>query len=140
MTDDDRAQCAALAALLHATALVGLWGFALSGIAAGTLALTARGLSMLPAMGLGAIAILGVLERYFAIRLRLDARLFDALASGRIDALQRLDHALARIGLRPAPAAERSLEDRVLGTRRLMSRHLLVVACQSGMFLLALLT
>jgi len=34
----------------------------------------------------------------------------------------------------------RSLDDRIQGTRLLLQRHAIVVACQTAMFLLALLT
>jgi len=148
MNDDDRATCAALAALLRAGGTLGLWGFALSLIAALVLALTMRSLPTTPTMAFGAIAILGVLERYFAFRLRLDLALFDGLARGSVASLVALDRALDRLGLRSAPSAQiaqtsqatRPLPERMLGTRQLLQRHAIVVACQSAMFLLALLT
>ena len=40
----------------------------------------------------------------------------------------------------PAQTTTRSLDNRVQGTRQLMQRHAIVVACQSAMFLLALMT
>ncbi len=140
MNDDDRALCAGTASLLQATSLLALLGFTLSGIALGVLALTARSLSLTSCMGFGAVAIIGVLERYFALRLRLDLALFENLAAGRIVSLSALDHALQKLGLRPAPDTARSLADRVFGTRQLMQRHGVTVACQAAMFLLALLT
>lgn len=140
MNDNERAHCATLAALLRAGHLAGWWGFALSVIAAVVLALTVRALSMTATMGFGAVAVLGVLERYFAFRLRFDQRLFEALAHGTVGSLRTLDGALAALGLRAATADERALGDRILGTRQLMQRHLIVVACQSAMFLLAVMT
>jgi hypothetical protein len=140
MNDNERAHCATLAALLRAEHLAGWWGFALSVIAAAVLALTVRALSMTATMGFGAVALLGVLERYFAFRLRFDERLFDSLATGTMGSLRALDHALAALGLRAAPAEERALDDRLGGTRQLMQRHLIVIACQSAMFLLAVMT
>jgi hypothetical protein len=118
------------------------WGFALMCIAALVLALTMRSLSTTAAMSFGAVVVLGALERYFAFRLRLDQTLFDALARGAIVSLEALDSALDRLGLRNAqpPAALRPLDDRVQGTRQLMQRHAIVVACQSALFLLALMT
>jgi hypothetical protein len=88
------------------------------------------------------VLVLGALERYFAFRLRLDQVLFADLARGAIASLDALDTALDRLGLRNAEASKalRSLEDRVQGTRQLMQRHAIVVACQSAMFLLALMT
>jgi len=144
MTDDnDRTTCAALAALLRAMALLALWGFALTCISALVLALTLRSLSTTATMGFGAVVILGALERYFAFRLRFDEALFDGLARNTVASLDALDRALASLGLReppPSQHAPRPLDDRVQGTRQLMQRHAVVVACQSAMFLLALMT
>jgi len=142
MTDNDRATCAALAGLLRAFTVLAIWGFALTCIAALVLALTLRSLPTTPTMGFGAVVILGVLERYFAFRLRLDQTLFGDLARGTIASLDALDRALDRLGLRNAPSSPstRPLDDRVQGTRQLMQRHAIVVACQSAMFLLALMT
>ncbi|MGQ3000268.1 hypothetical protein [Variovorax sp.] len=142
MNDTDRATCAVLAGLLRAAGVLALWGFALSAIAALVLALTLRSLPTTPSMAFGAVAILGVLERYFAFRLRLDQALFDDLARGTIASLEALDQALARLGLRAddASSAARPLADRAQGTRQLLQRHAIVVACQSAMFLLALMT
>jgi len=144
MTDDnDRTTCAALAALLRAMALLALWGFALTCISALVLALTLRSLSTTATMGFGAVVILGALERYFAFRLRFDEALFDGLARGTVASLDALDRALSALGLReppPSQHAPRPLDDRVQGTRQLMQRHAIVVACQSALFLLALMT
>jgi hypothetical protein len=142
MTDNERATCAALGGLLRAVAVLAAWGFALMCIAALVLALTVRSLSATAAMSFGAVVVLGTLERYFAFRLRLDQALFDDLARGAIPSLNALDTALDRLGLRNAPAtkAARPLDDRVQGTRQLMQRHAVVIACQSAMFLLALMT
>jgi len=144
MTDDnDRTTCAALAALLRAAALLALWGFALTCISALVLALTLRSLSTTATMGFGAVVILGALERYFAFRLRFDEALFDGLARNTVASLDALDRALASLGLReppPSQHAPRPLDDRVQGTRQLMQRHAIVVACQSALFLLALMT
>ncbi|MGJ7564971.1 hypothetical protein ACSFBM_14035 [Variovorax sp. GB1R11] len=142
MTDTERTTCAALAGLLRAAALLALWGFALSCIAALVLALTLRSLSSTSAMAFGAVVVLGALERYFAFRLRFDEALFDGLARSTVTSLDALDKALSSLGLRePAPQqATRPLDARVQGTRQLLQRHGIVVACQSAMFLLALMT
>ena len=145
MTDDnDRTTCAALAALLRAMTVLALWGFALTCISALVLALTLRSLSTTSTMGFGAVVILGALERYFAFRLRFDEALFDGLARNTVASLDALDRALASLGLREPPPssqhAARPLDDRVAGPRQLMQRHAIVVACQSAMFLLALMT
>ena len=145
MNDNDRATCATLAGLLRAAAVLALWGFALTCIAALVLALTLRSLSTTATMSLGAVVILGALERYFSFRLRFDEALFDGLAKGRIASLEALDGALSSLGLRETqqqqqPRTTRPLDDRAAGTRQLMQRHAIVVACQSAMFLLALMT
>ncbi|HEY9223640.1 MAG TPA: hypothetical protein VIP27_05745 [Variovorax sp.] len=140
MTDHERALCTATARLLEAASVIAAWGLGLSLIAIGVLALTARSLSMLSCMSFGAVAIIGIFERYMALRLRLDVGLFDGLASGAIPSLGALDVALQKLGLRHSPDAPRALADRVQGARQLMQRHGIAVACQSAMFLLALLT
>ena len=140
MTDHERALCTATARLLQAGGVIAAWGLGLSLVSLGVLALTGRSLSMLSIMGFGAVAIIGVLERYMALRLRLDVGLFDGLASGAIPSLSTLDVALQKLGLREPPNAPRDLVDRARGARQLMQRHGVAVACQSAMFLLALLT
>ncbi|MBT2334317.1 hypothetical protein J7E49_10420 [Variovorax paradoxus] len=144
MTDDnERTTCAALAGLLRAITLLALWGFALTCISALVLALTLRSLSTTAALSFGAVVILGALERYFAFRLRFDEAMFDGLARNTVASLDALDHALSSLGLREPPPAHhttRPLDDRVQGTRQLMQRHAIVVACQSAVFLLALMT
>ncbi|MDM0123455.1 hypothetical protein [Variovorax arabinosiphilus] len=143
MTDHERALCTATARLLQAAGVIAAWGLGLSLVAIGVLALTGRSLSMLSCMGFGAVAIIGIFERYMALRLRLDVGLFDGLACGAIPSLSTLDVALQKLGLRQtseAPDAPRALADRVQGARQLMQRHGIAVACQSAMFLLALLT
>jgi hypothetical protein len=143
MTDHERALCTATARLLQAAGVIAAWGVGLSLVSLGVLALTGRSLSMLSCMGFGAVAIIGIFERYMALRLRLDVGLFDGLASGAIPSLSTLDVALQKLGLRSSPEASdapRALADRVHGAQQLMQRHGIAVACQSAMFLLALLT
>ena len=140
MTDNDRALCTATAHLLRASAAAATWGLALSMISLAVLALTGRSLSTLSCMGFGAVAVIGVLERYLALRVRFDVGLFEGLANGTIASLAALDGALHRIGARFAPDAPRQLDERVMGAQQLMQRHVIAVVCQSAMFLLALLT
>jgi hypothetical protein len=140
MNDPDRALCAATAHLLRAAGTVATCGLALGLIAVAVLALTGRSLSLLSCMGFGAVAVIGVLERYLAQRVRLEAGLFEGLAGGGIASLGMLDGALERLGLRFASNAPRQLDDRVVLARQLMQRHATAVACQAAMFLLALLT
>jgi hypothetical protein len=140
MNDNDRALCAATAHLLRASSAFAWWGLALATVSVAVLALTSRSLSMLSCMGFGATAILGVFERYMALRVHFDARLFDDVGRGTIGSLAMLDTALQRLGLRQAGSTTRRLDDRVLGARQLMQRHTIAVACQSALFVLALLT
>ena len=140
MTEHERTQCATLAALLHAGALLGLWGFALSAISAAVLALVLPDLSLTATLCFGGTALLGLLERYFAFRLRFDERLFDGLCKGHVVSLLSLDVALERLGLRTAPRPARGLEERMLATRQLLQRHGVLVICQTLMFTLALMT
>ncbi|MDP9898299.1 hypothetical protein [Variovorax ginsengisoli] len=143
MTDNDRAFCTATASLLRASGTIAAWGLALSGISMTVLALTGRSLSLTSCMGFGAVVIVGVLERYLALRIRLDIGLFDALAQGTLPSLASLDGALHRLGVlevSQAPATPRALDARVVGARHLMRRHGIAVVCQSALFLLALLT
>jgi len=140
MTDCDRATCAALASLLRAVAVLAHWGFMLTCIAALALALTPCAISSTTTLMFGAMVMLGLLERYFAFRLRFDAALFDGLARNTITSLDALDQALDVLGLRPTqpqPTA-RLLDDRVQGTKRLMRNHVIAVTCQSAVFFLAL--
>ena len=137
MTDNDRATCAALAGFLRAGALLAHWGFMLTCISVLVLALTGGSPLTIATMGFGGVVVLGAMERYFAIRLRFDAALFDSLALNTVASLDALDKALVILGLRQqrSQVSMRTLADRVQGTRQLMSRHLLVVAGQSTVFL-----
>ena len=56
---------------------------------------------------------------YFAVRVELDARLFDLLARDPDGAPERLDDWLARAGLRAKTAVARGVEQRCAGARRL---------------------
>ena len=87
MNDNDRALCAATAHLLRASSAFAWWGLALATVSVAVLALTSRSLSMLSCMGFGATAILGVFERYMALRVHFDARLFDDVGRGTIGSL-----------------------------------------------------
>ncbi|MFT4266971.1 MAG: hypothetical protein QM586_07095 [Xenophilus sp.] len=132
----DRADCAVLAALLAGQGALARWSLWLSALSLATLCLgPATGSS---ALLLAAAALLGLPERYLVFRLRLDQRLFDALATGRIPDLQTLDRSLAQTGLRAASANEpRPLDNRLHGTRRLLRRHAGIVALQSLLLIAA---
>ena len=140
LNDNDRALCAATARLLQASGRISAWGLALAVVGMAVLALTGRSLPLVSWLGFAAVVVLGLPERYLAFRLQFDAGLFKDLSAQNMASLAALDHALQRLGLRKAPDATRTLEDRVLGARQLLQRHGIVVVCQSALFLLALLT
>lgn len=136
--DNDRALCTATAGLLRASEVLAFWGLALSFIAALVLALTGRSLGSAAWIAYAAVALIGLPERYLALRLRLDATLFDGLAKATIASLPSMDHALEQLGLRRNADASRPLADRVLGTRQLMQRHGIAVIAQTIVFAMAL--
>ncbi|MGO4391971.1 hypothetical protein AB4Z46_11515 [Variovorax sp. M-6] len=138
MNDSDRALCVATAGLLRASAAIASWGLALSVISGVVLALTGRSLPAVAWAAFALVGLFGLAERYLALRLHLDATLFEGLAHGAIATLPALDGALEKLGLRRAADATRPLPDRVLGTRQLMQRHGIVVATQTVVFILAL--
>jgi hypothetical protein len=132
----DRARCAVVARRMQGNLTFGLLALActtvmLLGMAAGAWRDEALMLAI-------ATSLLGVVERYFALRLRLDAGLFADLASGRIADLAALDDGLAVIGVRTGKP--RTLDDRIAGCRRLWRRHLVVVVVQTAMTLLAVVS
>lgn len=136
LSDNERARCAVVARRLDAAQ-------ALAQLALVCIAVTLIGLAVGAwreehlAIGLAAIA-LGLVERNFALRIRLDAALFSDLAAGRIATLDALDAGLASIGA-PARAA-RSLDDRIAGCRGLWRRHLAVATVQMLLALLLVLS
>ena len=136
LCDNERARCAVIARRLDAAQ-------SLAQLALVCIAVTMIGLAVGAwreerlAIGLVATA-LGLVERYFALRIRLDAGLFSDLAAGRIATLGALDAGLASIGA-PARAA-RSLDDRIAGCRGLWRRHLAVAAAQALLALLLVLS
>ncbi|WP_304309313.1 hypothetical protein [Pseudacidovorax intermedius] len=139
-----RSRCAALAARLAAQRPVAAWSLLLSAACLLALAAVAAGWAMpasrlcLAAWSLG--AMLGLAERYLALRLHLDEGLFAALACGALPDLAALDDALAWLGLRPASSsALRPLDERLRGTQALMRRHLGVVLLQTLCVLSALI-
>lgn len=138
MNDNDRALCAATAGLLRASGMLANWGLALSFIAGLVLALTGRSLPSVSWGAYAVVALVGLLERYLALRLRLDAGMYEALARDAIGSLDSLDGALERLGLRRPADASRPLADRVLLARQLMQRHGIAVTVQTVMFALAL--
>jgi hypothetical protein len=131
LTVEQRALCVTLAAWLHAARHVAALGLvctavALLGLAA--LACTGR-LFTVFGLALAAVVLLGGAERVLALRLDFDARLFDALADGRLPTLTGLDAALTGLRLRPA-GPSRALPARIAGTQRLLRLHVLLTTLQ----------
>lgn len=135
--DNDRALCTATAGLLRASEVLALWSLALSFISGLVLALTGRSLGSAAWIAYAAVALIGLPERYLALRLRLDATLFDGLAASNAS-LSSMDRALEQLGLRRNADASRPLADRVLGARQLMQRHGIAVIAQTIGFAMAL--
>ena len=131
LTAAERALCAAQAAWLHAGRVLSAIGLGLSALALIALLPGMRGGPFGAAqMAFTAVALLGAVERYLALRLRLDERLFEALADARLPSLHALDDGLRQLGLRARSAEPRPLAQRLDGTRRLVRQHAAVVALQ----------
>lgn len=126
VTDFDRMLCASTAHLLHATAT------SLGRVGLGCALLAAAALLFKSSWPVAALAVLLLLpvERVLALRLHLDAGLFDALAREPYACLTTLDASLQSLALRDTSALPRPLPDRVAGARRLALSHALVVALQ----------
>lgn len=127
---DARARCGVAAALLHGGRVGG--GLALLAAAA-VLLMPGRVAPSWPS-AVAAVLLLFV-ERYFALRVALDARLFSDLAHGRCTDLPTLDRALQQVLHVPAAKGGRSLDERIHGAQRLLRLQLLATA---GLWLLVL--
>ena len=109
----ERAACAVCADWLATSTTVGLvaW-FAVAAALAGL----ATGGAPHPVLLLVPLAFV---ERYLAVRVALDARLFDRLATGTLASLGDLDAGLRQTLSVPAAKAGRPLDARIAGARRL---------------------
>jgi hypothetical protein len=131
MTDQDRTLCITLSHFMRAAGLcAGALSLLLTGMALLAWLLSPLALAPWGRAAALAVMVLGVVERYLALRVGFDARLFDGLEKGSVASLAALDQALGQLGLRSASAVPRSLHDRVQGARRLVRCHLAVVAVQ----------
>ncbi len=142
MTPTDRALCAATASLLRSAGVLAAFGLLLTGISLAMLALKAAAFSPIALVAGGAVAAIGLAERYFYLRVRVDVGLFSALADAAIGSLADIDDALqqlAMLGLRASRGGVRPLQDRVAGAMRLVRRHRIAVTAQCAMMLLALI-
>ena len=122
LTPSERAACAVCADWLGTAPAVALVAWL---AVAGALAGLATGGAPHPIVVLVPLALA---ERYLAVRLALDARLFDRLAQGSLTHLADLDAGLQQV-LAVSPAkAGRPLGARIAGARRLRRGHTITVA------------
>lgn len=85
------------------------------------------------ALGFALLALASTpVERYLALRIRLDAGLFADLASGRIHDLAALDAGLSALGVGKRGPSLRTLDDRLEGARRLWRRYTLIAGLQTA--------
>jgi hypothetical protein len=130
--DDELMLARATAALLDIGAYVAVMGALLTALAVVALLRPPA----FPAWTV--VALLGVADAWYALRVRLDAGLFRELGAAPIAPedtmerrLARLDAALATLRLQRTHAGTaRSLAQRVAGARRLLVRQVLVAATQ----------
>ena len=77
------------------------------------------------------IALAGLAESYFAIRVGFDAALFERLGSApEAPDFAETDHALTQLGLLPATKRDRPADARIAGARRLMRLQIVALAVQ----------
>jgi hypothetical protein len=79
------------------------------------------------------LVLLGLVEKYWALRVALDAELFQCLADDAEHLARRtvdLDQALTRLGLQPANLAVRSWDERSRGALRLLRLQALWLLAQ----------
>lgn len=80
-----------------------------------------------------ALLVLGLWQKYWALRVAFDADLFQHLAASAQDLPERtqaLDHALTALGLQPADRGGRPCNERISGALKLLRRQALLVAAQ----------
>jgi hypothetical protein len=135
LSNDDRADCAVCADLLAMAPVPGALALVAAALAAWRW-MAAPPPWPAPIVAAGLATLLAVLlERYLAVRVALDARLFHRLAQGApagLPGLQALDGSLQRVlGRRPAGPQgahpPRGLAARLAGARRLHRLHLAAV-------------
>jgi hypothetical protein len=144
MTREDRALCATTAHFIGSYRMVAGLGLVCTGLC---MVLMHR--PWLPAAAapscdfgkllLGTGLMLGLCERYYAVRLRFDSGLFEELAHNDQFDLRDVDMTLERLGLRRTDALSRDLTSRVAGTVRLCKRHRVGVGLQVVVLLTAAL-
>jgi len=80
-----------------------------------------------------ALLVLGLIHHYLAIRVSLDARLFDRLAKGQIVDLSELDVALQKVLSVPASKMDRNLATRIVGAKRLYFVQVAITVLIAGL-------
>ncbi len=127
---------------LHATASLLRRGASLDALSTGiTLLGAALGLCQYLFADLGswavtgsvALLLLGVLQKYWALRVAFDAELFERVANLALPLAQRseaLDQALAALGLQPAERGGRPWDARIRGAVNLLRRQALLTGLQ----------
>ena len=121
LTVSDRAACAVCADWLGTAPAVSLIAWL---AVAAALAGLATGGAPHPIVLLVPLAIA---ERYLAVRLALDARLFARLADGTLSTVGDLDSGLQQVFRLPAGKTGRPLAPRIAGARRLYRWHTITV-------------
>lgn len=137
LSDQDRVDALVLSALLRASVRVlGPWslGLMLLAFVCGVSSSLSAGVAGL----LGLVLLCGLSAQYFSFRLLLDESLFDQLGHGHVPSLTALDVALTRLGLRIEPLHERTLDERLSGTRSLLYRNVVLVLLQTAAVFLLL--
>lgn len=80
------------------------------------------------------LLVLGLWQKYWALRVAFDAELFQLLAGGTHDLTERtqsLDSALTALKLQPAERGGRPWNERISGALKLLRRQALLVAAQT---------
>lgn len=88
---------------------------------------------------IGASLLAAVMEKYYALRVRFDVRLFEAIAGSRLD-LQSLDEELAGLFPQSTPASGRDWDARVGGAMILARRQLTTFTLQAILLAVASLS
>lgn len=112
-------------------------GLTLLALALGLAPLIGAQVNPASAMLCGLLVLLGLAQKYWAVRVALDAELFAQLAGQPeqlADNTRQLDAALYSLGLQPANPVERPWPERCRGALRLLR---LQVACLAAQILLA---
>lgn len=117
-------------------------GLTLLGLAGGLLPMLIGRGNLLMALPCALLILFGLVQKYWAIRVALDAELFAILAA---DPLQRetriagLDSALVELSLQPATQTARPWDARIHGARRLLRLQGLWLAAQLLLALIMIL-